>query len=154
MDSCLCVCLFVTLLFLQFWADYIQTCYMGSAWPQLVHRGVFIFAGGQGGTQIIIDVNVYLVAPRPGGGGLVCFCFMQVTSWVCGLCVCVCVCVSVQAVKIFFTIWAFVIKFSTKLHYENMEKTNSEYIQWCKYIQWSPLNWSYRNHLYIMPKGR
>jgi len=28
---------------------FIQTCYIGSTWPQLVHRGVFIFAGGLGG---------------------------------------------------------------------------------------------------------
>ena len=37
------VCVFVALL-LQFWTDHIQTCCIGSAWPQLVYRDVFIFA--------------------------------------------------------------------------------------------------------------
>ena len=43
------VCVFVfvfVVLVPQLWADYIQTCYIGSAWPQLVYLDVFIFAGG------------------------------------------------------------------------------------------------------------
>ena len=46
------VCLFVVLLLLQLWVDYIQTCYIGSAGPQLMYWGVLsllvVFDRGRG----------------------------------------------------------------------------------------------------------
>jgi len=38
------VCSFVMRLFQQFWPNLIQDCYIGSAWPQLMYRGVFILS--------------------------------------------------------------------------------------------------------------
>ena len=43
---CLWICAFVMLLVRQFRANWILTCFMGSAWPRLVHMCGFIFAGG------------------------------------------------------------------------------------------------------------
>ena len=112
MDRCLCVCLFVTLPLLQLWDDSIQTCYMGSAWSQLMNRGVFVFAVDLGGRKRdanslckcvscsatsrwgrVLQVStiysaVFLSPCFPVSWGVlnykqwVCFCFMHTTSWV------------------------------------------------------------------------
>ena len=61
-----CVCLFVVRLLLQLCTNSIQSCYVGSAWPQLMYRWS---RGCEGrGTQIRY-VNVRRGAPPPGGRG-------------------------------------------------------------------------------------
>ena len=74
--ACVHACVRAPLLLPQFWDNYIQTCYIGSAWPQLVYQGVFIFASGLGGAEEgrqregrKFSVNLCCVAPPPGGRG-------------------------------------------------------------------------------------